>query len=153
MQNRWIRGAGMILGTLACLYGMVYADLVLRARSAYMQGERYLRWHDHPDEKAAFFEQKFAINKVKLDKELAAGALSRPEYDQKLDLIRFEQEEAVRESSAKYAYIWHQTAVELFSPPESRWVQLSRQRMRQAKELWEKELHAKGIPFKDYMLE
>ncbi len=59
----------------------------------------------------------------------------------------------MKESSLKYAYVWFQTAVELFSPPESRWVVLSRQKMAVAKELWKKELAAKKIPYQDYMLE
>ena len=59
----------------------------------------------------------------------------------------------MKESSLKYAYVWFQTAVELFSPPESRWVALSREKMVLAKELWKKELDAKKIPYQDYMLE
>ena len=46
-----------------------------------------------------------------------------------------------------------QTAVELFTPPESRWVVMSRAQMPRVKELWKKELDAKHIPYKDYMLE
>jgi hypothetical protein len=59
----------------------------------------------------------------------------------------------MKESSLKYAYVWFQTAVELFSPPESRWVIRSRKRMAVVKGLWKKELDAKRISYQDYMLE
>ena len=46
-----------------------------------------------------------------------------------------------------------QTAVELFSPPNSKWVKLSSEKMPLAKEKWKQELIRKKIPFEDYMLE
>lgn len=153
LQKKWVRVAGIVLGTFVCLYAMVYVDLILRARQAYHEGEKYLRWHSNPEEKKLHFQVRFDKNKERLDRKRESGKLSEAVYQQKLDLIRFEKEEAVRESSIKYAYIWYQTAVELFSPPESRWVRLSRKRMSEAKGLWKKELTDKGIPFKEYMLE
>jgi hypothetical protein len=71
----------------------------------------------------------------------------------KMELLDFSKGRKLRESSVKYAYIWYQTVVELFSPPESKWVRLARQKMPEAKELWKKELTAKKIPFEEYMLE
>jgi hypothetical protein len=59
----------------------------------------------------------------------------------------------MEESSIKYAYIWFQTTVELFSPPESKWVKLARKKMPLAKSLWQKELESKGIKVEPYMLE
>ena len=56
------------------------------------------------------------------------------------ELAEFRRDEAVEESSLKYAYHWYKTVVELFTPPESRWVRLSRERMAEAKTLWTREL-------------
>lgn len=153
MSEVWKRRLAVALGCAALMYGMVYADLVLRARHAYMEGEKYMRWNEHPEEKAAFFDAQLKDRTAELDAELAAGKLGKDEHDLKVELAQFERDEGVRESSLKYAYVWYQTAVELFSPPESRWVVLSREKMKAAKEAWKAELRAKKIPFEDYMLE
>ena len=149
----WVRRLAIGLGCAGLVYGMVYADLVLRARHAYNEGEKYMRWSQHPEEKAAFFDARLADRTRDLDAQLAAGRLSKDEHDLKLELAHFERDEAVRESSLKYAYVWYQTAVELFNPPESRWVALSREKMKTAKDLWKQELREKKIPFEEYMLE
>ena len=70
-----------------------------------------------------------------------------------MELERFRRDEAVAESSVKYAYHWYKTAVELFSPPESRWVRLSREKMALTKDLWKQELDRRKIPYEEYMLE
>ncbi|MBI3287976.1 MAG: hypothetical protein HYZ74_00480, partial [Elusimicrobia bacterium] len=59
----------------------------------------------------------------------------------------------VAESSLKYAFVWYQTAAELFTPPENRWTAEARVKMRQARELWKSELEARKVPYQDYMLE
>ena len=116
-------------------------------------GEKYLEWDRHPELKAAYLDHVLAEKQARLQGERAAGRLTAAELEQRLALARFERDEAMKESSLKYAYVWFQTAVELFSPPESRWVIRSRQQMAAAKELWKKELDAKKIPYQDYMLE
>ena len=146
----------MLLCVSACVlavYGMAYADLWLRARTAYLEGEKYLQWDRQPQLKAAYFEEVLAAKQARLKKDQAAGRLTPQELEQRLALARFERDEAVQESSLKYAYVWFQTAVELFSPPESRWVIRSRRQMAAAKELWKKELDARKIPYQDYMLD
>jgi len=70
-----------------------------------------------------------------------------------MDIIKFNYEREMEESSIKYAYIWYQTAVELFSPPRSKWVKLAEKKMPEAKKLWRQELTSKGIKVEDYMLE
>jgi len=152
-QRPWLRWAAVVLGCLVAVYAMVYVDLVLRARHAYLQAEKYMRWHAHPQEKKAFYEARFVQQKEALDRDRREGKLTKDEYDLKLELARFETDELIKESSLKYAYLWYQTAAELFSPPESKWVVLSRDKMRQAKEMWKQELRDQKIPFEDYMLE
>ncbi|MEK7858715.1 MAG: hypothetical protein AAB320_06190 [Elusimicrobiota bacterium] len=146
----------VLLAALACVavvYGMAYADLVLRARSAYLEGEKFLEWDRKPELKKAALDGELAKSEQRLRSLRAAGKLTGPELEQRLELARFDRDERMQESSLKYAYVWFQTAVELFSPPESRWVVLSRGKMAEAKALWKKELDAKKIPYEDYMLE
>ncbi|MBI4678392.1 MAG: hypothetical protein HY748_12500 [Elusimicrobia bacterium] len=147
---------GAALGLLACcaaVYAAAAADLWLRARSAYLEGEKHLDWHRGPHLKAAHFDEVFSGKAAVLRGEREAGSLTDAAYEAKLKLLKLERDRAVEESSLKYAHAWFQTAVELFSPPESRWVKLSRLKMAETRELWKAELRAKKIPFQDYMLE
>jgi hypothetical protein len=143
------KGALTALGCAAFVYAAVYVDLVLRARTAYLEGEKYMEWAAKPELKKAALEAELAER----EKALRAEKLTAAELEQRLALARFEHEERVKESSYKYAYVWYQTAVELFSPPDSKWVRLAREKLPVAKELWKKELDAAKIPYKDYMLE
>ena len=146
----------VLLTTGACVlgvYAIAYADLVLRARAAYLEGEKYLEWDRDPGLKKAALDRRLADAGSRLLREREAGRITQGELEQRSALARFERDEAMKESSLKYAYVWFQTAVELFSPPESRWVVMSRRKMVSAKELWKKELDAKKVPYQDYMLE
>ena len=142
-----------VLACILAVYGMVYADVWLRARSAYLEGEKYLEWDRRPELKAAYLDRVLAAKQARLQGDQTAGRITAAQLQERLALARFERDEASRESSLKYAYVWFQTAVELFSPPESRWVIRSLRQMAAAKELWKKELDAKKIPYQDYMLE
>jgi hypothetical protein len=141
------------VGVAGFVYGLTAVDVVLRARTAYLEGEKYMRWQDHPDEKKRYFDAAFDVKSAGLKKELEAGRLTKAEFDERLELAGFERDQSISESSVKYAYVWFQTAAELFTPPESRWIAKSRSRMADAKKLWQTELRAKGIPFEDYMFE
>jgi hypothetical protein len=140
-------------GLLAAVYGMVRVDLVLRARSAYLEGEKWSEWSRKPELKKAHFDAELATREAELSRELAKGKLDQAAYEKKAGLARFERDQAVAESSLKYAYVWYQTAAELFSPPENRWSALSRAKMTETRALWKKELDAQKIPYQDYMLE
>ncbi len=149
----WVAPLGWAAFAAAFIYGLAYVDLTLRARSAYLEGEKYMAWASDPKSKAAFFDAELAKRTGELKSEYERGRVSKEELAQRLALAKFSRDEAVAESSLKYAYVWYQTAVELFSPPESRWVVLSRKKMPEAKALWKAELRAKKIPFEDYMLD
>lgn len=152
-MKRWQKILLTTVGVAAVFYGMVYADVVMRARESWIEGERYWRWADHPEEREAFLKKKLANDKAGLDAKLASGKLIKEDYARDLELLEFSHQQALKESSIKYAYIWYQTAVELFSPPESKWVRLSREKMPVAKERWKAELRAKKIPFEESMLD
>ncbi len=125
----------------------------MRAREAYLEGEKYMSWSEDPKLKAADLTQKFEKGKSSLDAKLGKNKISRDEYDRELETLAFDRDRQMEESSLKYAYVWYQTAYELFSPPESKWVRLSREKARIAREKWKQELRLKNIPFEDYMLD
>ena len=152
-RRKWVKNLCWVLGTVAVLYGMIYADVVLRARESYLEGEKYMRWSEHPEEKKAELDLGFEKSKTKLDRDLASGHIKKDEYDRRLEILQFDRSRKLEESSLKYAYVWYKTAYELFSPPESKWVRLSREKATIAKEKWKDELRAKKVPFEDYMLE
>ncbi len=149
----WRRVLLTAAGLCAFVFAAAYTDVVLRARSAYKEGEKWLLWNEYPELKKAYFDAELAARLKKFEGERAAGALTPLEFEKKATLARFERDQAVAESSLKYAYVWFQTAAELFSPPESRWVVMSRVKMRTTRELWKHELDVKKIAYKDYMLE
>jgi hypothetical protein len=151
--KKWQRVALWILGTVAVTYGMIYVDVVQRAKESYQEGEKYWNWTDHPEERAQFLNAKFDKDKAELDQQMAKGKLTQDDYSRQLELLQFDHEQALKESTIKYAYVWYQTTVDLFSPPESKWVKLAREKMPLAKERWKAELRAKHIPFEDYMID
>jgi len=140
-------------GLLVAVYVMARVDLVLRARSAYLEGEKWSSWNARPELKKAHFDGELAAREAELKREFDAGRLEKAAYERKAGLARFERDQAVAESSLKYAFVWYQSAAELFSPPETRWSVLARAKMTETRALWKKELDAKKIPYQDYMLE
>src|SRR6266850_1543404 len=103
----WHKRAGLVIGTAVIMYGMVYADVVWRAKEAYQEGEKYWRWAEHPEEREQFLNAKRTADKAKLDERLSKGALSKDDYDHAMELLQFEYEQAMKESSIKYAYVWY----------------------------------------------
>ena len=141
------------VGALAFVYVAAGADLYLRGRSAYLEGEKWMEWAAKPELKRAHFEARFAARRAELERERDAGGLPASDFDKKLMLAAFERDQAVAESSYKYAYVWFQSAAELFSPPETGWTAGARERMVEARALWKRELDAKKIPYREYMLD
>lgn len=153
LKNKLVKAVLTGLACLVAVYALIYTDVVLRARSAYLEGEKYWAWNEDPKLKEAGIAQWYQKEKLALDKEHSGNKITKDEFDRRLELLDFTKDRKLRESSIKYAYVWYQTAVELFSPPDSKWVKLSREKMPKAKELWRKELTDKKIPFEEYMLE
>jgi hypothetical protein len=149
----WRRLCLGAFGFLAFVYGVAYVDLVLRARSAYFEGEKHMAWAKDGSLKKAALDRELGAREAELRARAAKEGWDAQALEQRLFLARFERDERLKESSLKYAYVWYQTAVELFTPPESKWVALCRQRSVEAKRLWKQELDAQKIPYQDYMLE
>ncbi len=149
----WRRGLLTAAGLFVFVYAAACVDVVLRARSAYLEGEKWMAWSEHPELKKAHFDAVLAERRRTFEAERDAGKITAAEFGKKVGLATFERDQAVAESSLKYAYVWYQTAAELFTPPESRWTLMSREKMKTTRELWKKELDAGKIPYQDYMLE
>ncbi|MBI4669684.1 MAG: hypothetical protein HY747_10985 [Elusimicrobia bacterium] len=60
----------LAVGCLMAVYGLVLGDLWLRGREAFLQGEKYMRWHHDPEEKRASIEQEYEGWKKELDRYL-----------------------------------------------------------------------------------
>ncbi|MDI6641037.1 MAG: hypothetical protein QME68_01830 [Elusimicrobiota bacterium] len=150
---KYIKIALPIVVTVLIMYLMVYIDVVLRARHAYLQAEKYFYWYEHPEEKQKELLEKFNKEKQVLDEKLSKNKISKQVYTRELEIAKFNYDRELEESAIKYAHVWYQTTVELFSPPESKYVKLARKKLPVARELWKKELHSKGIKVEDYMLE
>lgn len=152
-RSPWIKRLFIGIGVVAAIYGIVYADVVMRARESWLEGEKYWRWSEHPEERTAFLQQELGREQAALEKKRSVGAVAPEDYERDKRLLAFRYDMMAKESTIKYAYIWYQTAAQLFSPPESKWVRLSREKMPLAKERWKAELRAKNIPFEDYMID
>jgi len=137
----------------AAIYLMIYADVTLRARSAYLNGEKYWSWYKDPELKRNELSKELEGRLSSLDRLMAKGKISREEHERKQNIEKFNFDRRQEESAVKYSYAWYQTAVELFSPPESKWVAMARKKIPVAREAWKEELRKKNIPFEDYMLE
>ncbi|MFA5857503.1 MAG: hypothetical protein WC955_00390 [Elusimicrobiota bacterium] len=160
--KKWVQIVSAVIVFILTVYTVVYFDITSRAKEAYLEAEKYQAWHTDPQLKVKQLEEQYTTEKKALEKRLnpslintilGVKKLTKEELAQQVDAIEFEHTRRLNESSIKYAYVWYQTCVELFSPPESKWVKLSREKMPAAKELWKAELRAKKIPFEDYMLD
>lgn len=152
-KRRWVQNAAFVAAAVIGAYALIYHDVVSRAREAYDQAETHMAWHRDPSLKQAFFDEKFSADKVKLDAQLAGKEIADAEYRRRLDALEFDRDFALSESSVKYAYQWYKDAYEMFSPPESKWVELARQKAPEALALWKQELRAQNVPFEESMLQ
>lgn len=135
------------------VYLAIYVDVILRAKHAYITAERYFDWYYNPHKKEKFLSEQAEKEKKRLEKLFSKGKMSKEEYEIQLELVEFNRQRQMEESSLKYAYIWYKTVVDLFSPPNSKWVRLAKEKLEIVRDLWKKELESKGYKVEDYMLE
>lgn len=153
MSPRSVAAAAWVLGGACALLALAYGDMALRARSAYLEGEQYMRWHREPSLWKAALQARFEAERAALGRERAAGLLSDEDLSHKLELARVEFEDAGADGPLKYAFHWFQTAAELCSPPPSRWSRLARRRMDEAGRSWKREMEAARMPYPPSLLE
>ena len=146
----WVLSLGVMIGGI---YGIIYWDVVSRAKECYLKGEQYARWNEHPEEKKSYFEERYQQALAQLERDHAGGKWTDAAYTRQKEALAFDRDNAIQESSLKYAYQWYKDTYELFSPPESTWVRQAREKAPHALALWEEELRAQKIPFEDYMVQ
>jgi hypothetical protein len=149
----WRRALAAAAALTVFVYAAVAADTVLRARAACREGERWLAWSRHPEQRRARLDAELEERRAELERERAAGRLGGEEYAKRLGLARFERDRAEAEGTAKFAALWLESAAGLFTPPESRWSVRARAELVEARALWRRELQARGLPADDYRLE
>jgi len=101
--------SGLVAGTLIIAFLMARFEVVKRAKKEYLEGEKYMKFYTHPDEKQKYYDEKLKNKKI-----------SETEYQMLME-----------DNALKNAYIQYQTVVDLFTPPESKWVKKSRQRLQE----------------------
>ena len=97
----------IVLCTLIIAFLMVRFELVKRAKREFNEGERYLSFYRNPDLKKQFYDEKL----------------------KKKEITETEYELLMEDNALKNAYVQYSTVTDLFTPPESKWVKLSRQRL------------------------
>lgn len=122
-KKDWAFYTGLILIVAATAYGMARYELVRRAKGAYTEGEKYYSWYQEPAKKKAYF-----------DAELAAKRVTQEQYELLME-----------DNDLKNAYVWYETAIELFQPPRSQWVVKSEERMKEVKPKYQAWLRSLGI--------
>lgn len=100
---------GIIAVTLIIMFLMARFEVVRRAEREYNEGERFLSFYKNPDLKKQYFDEK-----------LKKKEISDAEYEMSME-----------DNALKNAYVEYQTVIDLFTPPESKWVKLSRERLQE----------------------
>jgi hypothetical protein len=149
----WKLNLLVIAAGFAGVYAIIGVDVTLRARRAFLEGEKFMAWHRNPELKKQVLDKDFLDKKAELELQKAKNALPEDEYRRRLDDLEFDREFLMQESSVKYAYQWYKDAYELFTPPSSRWSRLAREKAPEALSLWKQELSEKKIPFENLNLE
>jgi len=116
-----------------------YLDLTLRARNAYLEGEKYMAWAKDPALKERAVENIFSARLETLERGRTGNSAPAEDIEDEKELLTAEKNFKKGESAAKYAYIWYRTAAEDFSPPATRWTVLARRKAPEALALWEAE--------------
>lgn len=105
---------GLIILTLIIAYFMARFEVIKRAKREYLEGEKFLSFYKNPDLKKQYYDEK-----------LRKKEIAEPEYEMLME-----------DNDLKNAYVQYQTVVDLFTPPESKWVKLSRQRLEEITPLY-----------------
>ncbi|MEA2081665.1 MAG: hypothetical protein U9O97_02875 [Elusimicrobiota bacterium] len=125
------KAAGIVAaaaGVWLFINAAAYVDVTLRARSAYLEGIKYLKWYNSPGVKKKALDLWLAESKSEIissdDKELLAESLQM-QYKLKME-----------DNDAKNAYYWFKTVIECFQPPRSVYVKRAEEQIVIAEKLW-----------------
>ena len=131
------KAAGIVLalcGVWLFLNAAAYVDVTLRARSAYLEGEKYLEWHSSPAAKKKALDLWVEKSKSKI--------LASDEKEKELleESLRMQYKIKMEDNDAKNAYYWFKTVIECFQPPRSVYVKRAENKITQARKLWKESM-------------
>ncbi|MCD6423789.1 MAG: hypothetical protein J7L42_06720 [Elusimicrobia bacterium] len=120
-----------VFGVWLLINGIIYVDIYLRAKSAYKKGIMYLKWHENPALKEKYLKnwRDKEISKIK-------GNDYKAEVLRKAIEVQYQMR--MEENPLKNAYFWFRTVVDCFSPPETKYVKLSKEKLKTITPLLEK---------------
>jgi hypothetical protein len=101
--------SGTVIITLVIMFLLAAFDVTRRAEREYNEGEKFMSFYKNPDLKKQYYDEK-----------LKKKEITDTEYEMLMD-----------DNSLKNAYVEYQTVVDLFTPPESKWVKMSRDRLQE----------------------
>lgn len=104
----------IVIVTLIIAYFMARYEVVRRAKREYLEGEKFLSFYKNPELKKQYYDEKL----------------------RKKEITPEEYEMLMEDNALKNAYVQYQTVIDLFTPPESKWVKLSRERLMEIEPLY-----------------
>jgi hypothetical protein len=147
------RPAAWIALAVPAFFLLAAGDLALRSRGALQRAEEHARWRDDPARKAAHYEELFKQRVSAIEKDSAAGKLTKEQSGRAAALASAERDFFISESSAKQACIWYRTAAKDFSSPYNPWAKRAEKALPAALAAWRAELAAQGVKVEEWMLE
>ena len=126
-KNNMLFIVGLIAATLIIIYALISFELVRRSKRDYTEGEKYFDFYKNPDKKKVYYDEK-----------LAKKQITEAEYAMLLE-----------DSALKNALVWYETVVDLYAPPENKWITLSRERLKEVRPLytaWAETLKSQALP-------
>ncbi len=105
---------GLVILTLIIAYFMARNEVIKRAKREYLEGEKFLSFYKNPELKKQYYDEKL----------------------KKKEITQEEYEMLMEDNALKNAYVQYQTVIDLFTPPESKWVKLSRERLKEIEPLY-----------------
>jgi len=129
--QKYMKAIFAVFGVWVLINGVVYVDIYLRSKSAYKKGVMYLKWYEDPALKEKYLKnwRDKEISKIK-------GNDHKAEVLKKAVEMQYQMK--MEENPLKNAYFWFQTVVECFSPPETKYVRLSKEKLKTISPLLEK---------------
>jgi len=134
---------------VAFFSGTAILDLRARAKSAWLKAERYGQWQNRPELKKNHFDKIYEKKSAALKK----PGISAENLEKELAGLETEKNFLVKESSAKYAYLWYKTAATFFCRPQNEWCTRAREKLAPAKERWKADMRSKNIKFEEWMID
>ncbi len=127
------KAAGIVLaltGVWLFLNIAAAVDVTLRARSAYLEGMKYLKWHNDPASKKKALDLWLGKSTSKI------AAADERETDLLNESLQMQYKIKMEDNDAKNAYYWFKTVIECFQPPRSAYVKKAENQILTAEKLW-----------------